>query len=129
MIKKTTILFHSRTGLSALIAGLILSEGGSSLTKEFLPRLWRQLNEPGQFLAFECENLRVICFNSGTAGKCVEQLVMTSSPLWNGQHIASRYVPEGVLSQVRARLFCSAPTYAWLIAPELRWGKDVGQWK
>lgn len=129
MIKKTTILFHSRTGLSALIAGLSLSEGGPSLTKESLPRLWRQLNEPGQFLAFECENLRAICFNSGTVGKYVEQVVKTSTGIWNGQHITSHYIPEGVLSQARTTLFCIVPSLTWLIAPELKWGKDVGKWR
>jgi|GEM_PF-1519965 len=128
MIKKPTILYHSRTGLSALIAGLSLSDGSFSERKDSLPRLWSQLKEPGQFLAFECVNRRVICFNSGTAGKYVEQLVLTSAALWNGRHITSRYVPEGVLSQARARLFCAAPAYTWLIAPELRWGKDVGEW-
>lgn len=127
MTKKTTILFHSKTGLSALIAGHHLSEGGASIAKEYLPRLWSLINEPGQFLIFEGEDLKVICFNSGTAGQYVEQLVKTSTTLWNGQHITCRYAPEGAFSRVRGRLFCASSGHTWLIAHELRWGKVVAQ--
>lgn len=128
-VKKTTILVHSKTGLSALIAGLHLSEGGASLAKVSLPRLWRLINKPGQFLIFEGEDLTVICFNSGTAAKYVEQLVKTSTTLWSGQHITCRYAPEGAFSRVRARLFCSSPVLTWLITPELTRGKAVAEWR
>lgn len=128
-MSKTTILFHSRTGMSALIAGLSISDGGFRLIEGSLPRLWRKLNEPGQYLAFECADRKVICFNSGEAGTFVEHLVFTSATLWNGQHIVSRLVPEGVLSKARGRLFCFAPNFLWLIAPEIGWGKDMNEWK
>lgn len=129
MTKKITILLHSKTGLSALAAGLRLTAGSPvNLVTELL-RLWPQMRKPGQFVSLETQEERVICFNSGATPRIVQMVFDTSIVLWELEHLHAKSLPEGPLAGLRARLLMHLPRHRWLLKFEVTAGGNVELWK
>lgn len=117
--EKTTILYHSRSGLSALVKGLKLAHGSPETLLSELLRLWPQMRKPGQFVSFALNDQTVVCFNSGAAPKIVQTVFSTGSNVWGVKHLKATEIGEGPLSALRAGLFARLPSQRWLIHYEL----------
>ncbi|MBS3939082.1 MAG: hypothetical protein KGZ50_11080 [Peptococcaceae bacterium] len=123
------MVFHSKVGLAALVAGLAFVHKNPEVVAVLCARLWPQLVAPGQYVSLKHPKGTVICFCSGAKPEIVDNLFFTAGEVWGANHLRAIYVQEGFLAKWRAFLFSKMPHQRRLITSELRTIEHSIDWK